>query len=309
MKKGIIFTLVVLIFLSVFFLGIVLDLSYNERQKSAVIESRIISMNQFIKDTDQDIKRGLYIASFRALLSLNQNVVDNGVYTSDLDSSFTEIMTQGSLNSNQLSLMAGQDLFSWITKISQLAAKKNLLVSYNINDVILTQEDPWNILIKINITSNISDTSNLARWYRTTIINTSVSIINFEDPLYAIESNNQLVNTIIKTNITVFTSGGDTTNLIIHNLNQFYMYSDSAPDFLMRLQGNLSSSSCCGIESLVYLPNIVDNTYIYNKSVVDYIYWSGSDPESYTIQNMPIWFRIDNQSNHLDEYDVENILS
>ena len=91
------------------------------------------------------------------------------------------------------------------------------------------------------------------------------------------------------------------------NSTRYRAYS-SAPSFLMRLEGNLSSSSY-GIETLVNTNELsfLELT-VYDRSSVDYIYFGSQSTTDYKIHNitdvyMP-GFRLDDD--HVDEYNVGN---
>jgi hypothetical protein len=79
----------------------------------------------------------------------------------------------------------------------------------------------------------------------------------------------------------------------------------------MRIEGRLNeSSACCGIESLVYIPNLVIQmvTYDRSRSIIDYILFSnitGYDNVS-CVQNTTSWFKID--QNHSVKYEVDGLL-
>ena len=73
----------------------------------------------------------------------------------------------------------------------------------------------------------------------------------------------------------------------------------------MRMEGNLSNSTF-GIESMVDLEEFASiGILIYEKSAIDYIYWSETEPTIYGIQGMPSTFKLDND--HLDKYQVRHL--
>ena len=102
-----------------------------------------------------------------------------------------------------------------------------------------------------------------------------------------------------------FVQGTDVSNLLSHTENSYYIASSSAPSFLDRLEGKLEADEN-GIESLVYLPELsLQGIPVKDKSIVDYIYFSDSNPISYHIQGMPNWFKLD--SEHLSIYQVSGL--
>ena len=142
---------------------------------------------------------------------------------------------------------------------------------------------------------------------RTNPLNTTLKITSFEDPLYTVETYGRVISIIQEANITDFVVNGNTSNLTNHIDNSYYIPSTSAPSFLMRLKGNISNSTN-GIESLVNLKKLESVGITPEvKSCVDYIYFSSDDPTNWQINNTFNWFRLDNESGHLDTYEVANL--
>jgi hypothetical protein len=170
------------------------------------------------------------------------------------DATFTEIQRFLSINANRTN-----------AKISLLDPK-----------IELTQEDPWNLKIILNITINITDKTNLVSWNRPVSIESYIPILNLQDPLYSKETGGQIIKTITPTPYSIFVSTGNYDNLTSHFENSYYKASTSAPSYLNRLEGNLSADTN-GIESLVH-PELLSNTTISPKikSLVDYIYFDPS---------------------------------
>lgn len=306
-KKAVFFTIMAIVFLTLLFFSMNIEKSYTLRERSAVIGERIKSVDHFIDDVEKDIQRGNYIASFRAMLGIQQYITSKGVFLNDTQASFKEILINGTINGEYMSIMNETELSVWIAKIQHEAGKIAISLNYTINSVRLYQSNPWVVTVDLNVTLNISDMRNAASWSRDQIISSSLNIISFEDPLYTVYSYGRVINTIEKSNITDFTDGNDTTNLLYHLENSLYIESNSSPSYVMRLSGNLSNSSN-GIESLVNLKKFEDMLLdVDEKSCVDYIYFSDNDPASWLINNTYNWFRLDNQSNHLAVYESQNL--
>jgi len=72
----------------------------------------------------------------------------------------------------------------------------------------------------------------------------------------------------------------------------------------MRFEGNLSSSDCCGIESLVNLNKLADAgvSIDSSSSVVDHVYFNSSYNPPATLKPLGCasWFKLDNE--HLSKY-------
>mgnify|MGYP003964978823 CR=1 FL=1 len=307
-KKGIFYTLISLMFLSLLMFSMNIEKEYTLRERSHVIGNRIDSVNFFITDLEKDIQRGTYIAMFRSLLGIQQQITSEGQFLNDTQKTFKEIIVNGTIDGNYISVMNNTELSIWISKIQLEARKVAIEFNYNINYVKIYQLNPWVVAVDLNVTLNVTDMKNTAEWKRDQLITTTLNISTFEDPLYSVFTYGRVLNTIQKTPITDFTDGTNTTNIKEHIDNSYYIATNSSPSFIMRLSGNLSNSTN-GIESIVNLKKLEDaSVSIIEKSCVDYIYFSNSTPTNYLINYTYNWFRLDNESNHLGIYEAEHLI-
>jgi hypothetical protein len=306
-KKAVVFTIISVILISMLVFSSVLYNRHGLRDESKVTSKRIISMNNFIKDIENDIERGIYITGFRALMSMEQYITTNGTFVSDSRSQFKETFLNGTINNSKMPLMNESTFLNWTSKIKYQAEKLDIDIDFQVNDIIIYHESPWDVKIDVNITLDIKDKKQTASWKRNLKIGSNISINDFEDPVYGVNSGGKVTNKIKKTVITDFVDGEDTTNLQIHLNNSYYIESDTAPSFLMRLEGNLSSSDY-GIESLVNLEEFQEQEVpIKSRSAVDYIYFGTESTTNHNIKNMPSWFMLDEEDNHLEIYGCEGI--
>jgi hypothetical protein len=307
-KKGVFYTLISLMFLGLIMFSMNIEKEYTLRERSHIIGDRIDSVNFFITDLEKDIQRGSYIAMFRSLLGIQQQITSEGQFLNDTQKTFKEIIINGTIDGNYISVMNNTELSIWISKIQQEAGKIAINFNYKINDVRIYQQNPWVIAVDLNVTLNVTDMKNTATWTRDQLITSTLNITTFEDPLYSVFTYGRVLNTIQKTPITDFTDGTNTTNLKEHIDSSYYIESNSSPSFIMRLSGNLSNSTN-GIESIVNLKKLEDSSItIFEKSCVDYIYFSNSSPTHYLINYTYNWFRLDNESNHLGTYESNNLI-
>ena len=305
-KKGIFFTILVIAILSLFLISYTM---YSFIQDRSSINKRIKTMNNFVFSLEQDMSRQIYISGYRALLSLQTHITEQGQFLDSSEESIKEVLLNGTIETQNISLMEGYKLEDWSSRISEFGEQTNLLINYSLKDVRVFQEDPWNVKIEMSINIFIQDKSGLASWNRTQNISSKISILDFEDPLYLISTNGKVVNKINKTVYEPFVTGTDVSNLILHVGNSSYIDSIDAPSYLDRLEGKISANpEGNGIESLVYLPKLSgQGIAIKDKSVVDYIYFSANNPSAHNIQGMPSWFKIDDA--HLDIYQVSGLVS
>ena len=282
--------------------------TYSTRRLSDsmdVVQTRIETVNFFIKDVEKDLSKGVFIAGFRTLLSFNELIVSNGTYLDDVNLRFNEAFLSGTLYNQPASLMQSSTFIDWANKISAEANKIDVVFNYTINSIRINQSDPWSIDVGLNLTLDVRDKKNISYWIRDRYLVINIKITGFEDPLYIINSNGRITNPIIQTNITQFVVNGNVANLLKHTNNSYYTAHNDSPSFLMRLEGNLGNSTY-GIESLVNLAEFQDQGLTINdRSIVDYIYFGTQNTINFRINATPSWFKID--QNHLDFYQVTNI--
>ncbi|MBI2655541.1 hypothetical protein HYX06_03910 [Candidatus Woesearchaeota archaeon] len=314
-KKAIFYTIAAIALTAVIFVTYGAYTAYRLTDRMEVIETRIETVNFFIKDVEKDLNKGIYITAFRTLLSFDQFISTNGTYISNVNEKFKESFLNGTINQQPLSLMKDSTFTDWANRISAEAGKIDINFNFTVNDVRLNHTDPWTVEAGVNITLDIKDKRNTSSWRRNRYLTTKVSIIGFEDPLYVVNSNGRVTSTINPTNITKFVVSGKVDNLIYHMNNSYYIAHNDAPSFLMRLEGNLGNSTN-GIESLANLEKFQQQGLaLKDRSVVDYIYFGTKTTTNFRINATPEWFKIDGtlpapgppKGEHLDAYQVRNI--
>ena len=298
-KRGIFFTTLTLVIISLLFVTYSL---YSQVEERKAIEKRVSSMNSLLFSLEKDMSRQVFITSYRIIFLLEGKIISSGSYISNLNATFNESFFNGSINGVAQDILIGSTFADILNSVNQEALKVNANISLFNPRVEITQVDPWNV--KVTLTSNLvmQDSAGLASWNKTSEIFSLIPIQNFEDPLYFINTNGLVINNITKSPFTVFATGSDVSNLSNHSLNGYYIASTSAPSFLDRLQG-INSANPQGIESLVNLNRLSQQgVSLQDKSLVDYIYFSSNNPVASHIQGMPSWFKLD--SAHLGTYNV-----
>lgn len=298
-KKAIFFTMIAILLVGLILVSFSIIAGYRLRDKMAVVETRISTMDSFIEDAGRDMGRGLYISGFRSILGMEQFIVTRGVFITNASSAFSELMVNGSYNGTEINIMEGSTFVDWMNKIKAEAGKIGIIMDFTVNKIEIYQAEPWFVGIGLNITLDIADERNTARWNNTRTITTKIGIEGFEDPLYNIYSYGRVTNTIARSNETYFSDAA----LISHLLNSRYIPSITAPNFLMRLEGRFNSDAN-GIESLVNLGEFsAQEIPIYARSGVDYLYFSNSTLPYCAVNETASsysWFKLD--SGHLSAY-------
>lgn len=289
--------------------------TYRLSEKMDVVQTRIETVNFFIKDVERDIGKGMNIATFRTLLSFNQFIATNGTFIGNINEGFKESFLNGTINKQSLGLMKDSTFTDWANKISAEANKVDIKFNFTINDVKINHTDPWTVSVGLNISLNIRDKRNTSYWIRDRYLTNTISIIGLEDPLYIVNSKGRVTNVVVKSNITQFVIGGKVDNLMKHMNNSWYVASNTSPSFLMRFEGNLGNSSY-GIESLVNLGEFeAQGLTLKDRSIVDYIYFGTKSTTNFRVNATPEWFKIDgslpapgpSKGEHLDLYQVRNV--
>ena len=313
-KKGVFFTFVAVVFLALLIFSSSIRGHFNLRQISFATETRIGTMNMFISDVEEDIERGTYIAGFRSLVAMADEIVTNGEYIDDADMVFNELFFNGTINSTNSSLLVNNSFTDWMSKIKAEAGKIDLTINFSDLGAEIYQESPWEVCVEIHTEIFITDREKTSSWRKNRTIKSYIELNGFEDPLYPMGTNGLVENRIEETIHTNFTIGTDVDNLLNHTYDGYYIAFSGAPSYLMRLEGNLSSSMY-GIESLVDIDELISKGVdVESKSIVDYIYFSGDDPVDYEVDGTPSWFKLDNETDssgnltHLDVYQVNELI-
>lgn len=271
------------------------------------VKTRVHSMDNFLFSITENLERQLYISGFRILFLAENRITSSGEYI-DVNNFFNEAFFNESVNNNPEDILIGATYSDILNSLNQKASKMNVKINMSNAYINITQEDPWNV--KFSLTSDfiMEDKEGLARWERNQEISAYIPITEFEDPIYVVNTYAKFSRKIKKTPYEGnFVSGTNISNLLLHVNNNFYFADSSSPSFLKRLEGDFSSDEN-GIESFVNIPDLSSQGIpTYSKSTLDYIYFSSENPVSYRITGMPSWFRIDNQDNHLNKYNISSL--
>ncbi|RMD45902.1 hypothetical protein D6829_00950 [Candidatus Pacearchaeota archaeon] len=305
-KRGIFFTLTAIALLSLALISFSI-LSISKQRHS--ISKRVETLNSFVHSLEEDMKRKLYISGFRIIFLFEKRIVRSGAYISDAENASREAFFQGTIDgsadNDEQVLLDGVKFSDIKNDVLSLGRKLNLEVSLENPSLEVYQKNPWFVHLKLTTNFSARDINGLASWNKTLITEADVPVIGFEDPLYVLNTNGKVFQKINRTPYKPLVSGSDVTNLTNHVNGGFYIASNKSPSFLNRLEGNFSWNDF-GIESLVNIPLLSSlGIEVYDKSVVDSVYFSNSNPTSHNIQGMPPWFKIDDD--HLEIYNLTGL--
>ena len=272
------------------------------------IQSRIYTLDNFLKDVERDMDRALYIATFRSITGFVDEIAGTGVYVDDVDARITNAVLDATYKNGTLAIVQNATLRDWRDRAQAQADNLGIELNITFGGVSISHNTPWSVVAKANSTISVVDKSDLASFIVDYTSNAEVGVLGFEDPLYIVNSLGKITNNITQT-IYVFSGNGDEDNeieeeeLLDHSKKGYYIAHSDAPNYLMRLEGDLGPSSN-GIESLVYLQKFLDNDLsIKQRTIVDYLYFGNQSVTDCWIDDMPSWFRIDYP--HHNTYAIE----
>jgi hypothetical protein len=226
----------------------------------------------------------------------NDNFINN--LGTNLNNAFMEVFSSGTINSQQMAIMENNTFLNWTKKMKVEANKTDISLDFIINNVAISQASPWLVDISVDLKIDLKDKKSTASWDIDKVYTKRMNITGFVDPLYLVNNDGLVNNTIRKTPVSSFSTGLGT-----HLLNSYYIEHTDAPSYLMRFENNLGSSPY-GIESLVNSQKRVDKGLpALDRSAVDFIYFGTGITTNCKIQGMDIsypWFKLD--SSHLSFY-------
>ena len=270
---------------------------YSYTKERRVIQKRVESMNNFITSLEKDIPRKMFISGFRAVFIFNGKIVEQDRYINNVTESVQELFFNGTYQGQAQPIMNGATLADLKNDLKTQGAKININITLSNETISVSQTDPWNIQVTLIANISITDINKLAYWNKTLTATGIIPIFYFEDPVYLLNTGGLIATKINQTKYNSF----DAASLLNHTQSQYYINSTEAPSFIDRLEGNITKNSQYGIESLVNIPRLQSQGIItQQKSIVDHIYFSSSNPPNCHISGQPSWFYIDN--NHLPTY-------
>src|SRR3989338_7643663 len=309
-KKGIFFTFAAIV------LSIIIILSFNTyniyRMKDEIelVEIRINTMNRFVKDMQEDMENAVFIAGFRAILSLEDYMMKHDKFMGQDDSpnlatGFKSLFLNGTIitgvATETMGLMKNNSFRNWTKRMEMQADKTGILLGFTINDVTISHSEPWMVDVSVDLRIKVNDTKGTASWTIDKVLKKKINISAFVDPLYLINNDGLVNNTMA---VTTVDPPASSSNLNTHLINSYYIEHSDAPSYLMRFE-NDPGSSTYGIESLVNSQERIDEGLsALGRSAADYIYFGTQVTTDCEVKNPSYsWFRLDDT--HLSFYDAQ----
>ncbi len=286
-KRGMFFLMVTLIVVSLFILSITF---YSDVASRRSVQKRVETLSDFVSSSEADLSRQIFITGYRAIFFMEKEIVDTGNYLdTDANSIMQEIFFNGTINGEPEQLLQGITFSRLSELMDERSARISAETEFSNPRINLTQDDPWSVKVVFIVDAFVSDKSGLASWNKTLVVESNISIFNFTDPVYFVETEGSIAPpTFVQTPYSEF----DVSTLSAHITGNFYRAHSDAPSFLDRLEGNLLADSENGIESLVYVEDI-PVAYRHDKSIVDHIYFSSESGGGCQLSGMPSWAELD----------------
>lgn len=308
-KKGFAYILIVSLLLVVVITIFLTSNKFKYQDRTESQHIRIKSTNDFVKNLNTDIHRSSYIASYRALISLENSITSSGIFLEDIQESFRETFFYGTIAGEPANLMSNSSFELYIQKVNALGSQKGLIIDINVTNINLSHSDPWVLDVVVNASVNISDRDRLASWTYIKEYKTKVPIIDLRDPLYGVYTENKIPNTIRYLNYSNLVNSGDPNTLIKHLNESYYLPSIYAPTYIMRFENN-SNPDPNGIESVVNIQTLSDQGLeVYSNRVkIDYIYFTDSASDKIcAVENIPSDLNFVANSDRISLYELDEL--
>lgn len=292
--RGAAYTLIAVALVSVMIVFHVTSTEVEDEQRSAV--SIVENMNGVIDALEEDLERAIYITAYRATIAQVEKITKTGEFINDTDAAFDEGMLNGTIENVSVTALDDASLSDWLDKTDTILTSRGYAFTYAITSLDQRHVNATHLSVSVTIDYNLSDYKGTRTYVRQASANRTIPVRGLEDPMYYVRSLGRISSTIRWTNTT------DIPTLInASENNSKYVLSDKSPSWLMRLEGNMSSSPD-GIESIVngqrfLLQGIGDYD---GRSSVDTLYFSNLSHTPNCMSDTPNWFRLD--SARLSDY-------
>ena len=288
-KRGFVFTFIALVMTGVLILFFITDTG----DPHAGIDPLFLTaqMNAHIDDIDADLERGLYITSFRTILSQIERIIVTGEFLESSEDTFIEGMLNATIEGEEVELLEEMSFSDWLEKAETLLATRGMNLTYHALELSLGHDEPFAITVTLHANYTLTERSGMRRYERSVEKHARIPIQNLEDPAYYVKSLGRLTNQIIPA------PTDDVHDLIaLAENNSHYLPSTKSPTFFMRFEGNFSAAEH-GIESIVHGQRFYNHDiFAYEgRSNVDTLYFSDIAHTPECVNATPSWFRLDDE--------------
>jgi len=197
-RKGFVYTLFVISFL--FSLMLFLSMQDSGDDMSNLAEKiRADEVVSFVKAVSDDVNRGAFISGKRALLSLDNSILEgNGTFPPEANRSVTELTINGTLNNAHSEIMENSTLTNWMDALKAISAEQRMNAVFFVESTRVFPASAFEVAFKNNISTYISDPFTKIAYNKTIQSHQNVPIDRLEDPYITVRSMGTLSNTFIK---------------------------------------------------------------------------------------------------------------
>jgi hypothetical protein len=187
MRKGQMYSLIVLIISIPVMFYITYYMASSQSIGHETMESIVTDqVLEVARSMESDFERGITISCKRAMLSAINTVIQEGSYLGDSRAAIRELMLNGTLD-GELSLVMGNNRLSdWRDQI--LAVDSGFVADAEFSEPEIGNWDGLHVLVKINLTINVSDvygTARIDRHYQKDVL---VPVEGLEDPIFPLST-------------------------------------------------------------------------------------------------------------------------
>ncbi len=265
-------------------------------------------MVSFAKSVDTDLSRALNMYARRAIGNAVSHVANNGSAIDNSNARLRELFFSSTIYGIQAPL--NSSVYEWRDKVVAQGRQIGFSTSIDFVETSFVPYDSFNVQLRYAVAVNITfSNANIYRVYNESV---TVSVEDYEDTLYTLNTNGLVKNVIKKSPFSVT----NVTQLDNLTTERYYIPSDNGASFFDRLEGRLVASEAykaqsvnkIGMESIVYQPDllafgIAPKT---SQSFVDYLYFNSSSIPGYPVNDSQIsWLKIDTA--HATLYGVQLI--
>jgi len=267
-KRGFFFTFIAIVILSIFIIVFTWTPPDQPHKTLYSEKAKVVVTTTFTKDLKNIyLPRVLFTSGNRAIQAMLYNLSKTDRYIDDADLRMRELLLNGTLYGQPQAIMENYTLNNWTSKIG-IMGKTYFRISTNVTfyDVRLIQTDPWIIDLEADV-GILTNYSNIM-YSIGGVIFANLSVDDLNDPLFAKYGVDRR---IIRSDVTEW----NWSTTIDHMDNATFRFNEWAPSYIMRLEGDPTVSTCCGIESLI---NSTDTaTYPQRDySYIDFLYFNAT---------------------------------
>ncbi|MFW6377634.1 MAG: hypothetical protein ACOCZ5_03205, partial [bacterium] len=186
-KKGYFFSLTVLLLLVLLNVYFSAQKESEYSEKSQITEQRLQELNRLITLIETDSKIGLKIATFRAILALDENVAQTS-YVENFDEIIKELIINGTINQEIQTFTENHSINKWENNTKNLLEELGVQTTFEDKNIKLYQNNPWTIIAEYNSTMKLYDSFSESNWTKNITTKININITDLYDPLYSINT-------------------------------------------------------------------------------------------------------------------------